>query len=94
MQALDAPTLRQTVADEIHTPGLIGTLGNLQRLASQSWALGLLPLPNRKVGLAEEPIDHSGQSWSKSPRVSLVELAPYPEDHVQGVHVQMRLYQQ
>jgi hypothetical protein len=64
-EELDAPPIGQAVADEVHAPGLVDVLRQLQRHVLIHRPLALPAPTNGQVGLAVEPIDafmvHAGE---------------------------------
>ena len=64
-QALDAPSIRQAIADEVHAPDFVDALGQLQRHALAGRALGLLAFAYGQLGLAVQPVHalvvHAGE---------------------------------
>jgi len=77
-QTLDAPTIGQAVADEIHAPHLIDHLCDLERHALACRTLRFLAFPHRQFGGTVESIDtfviHAGEF-----RAQQVVDAPIPE---------------
>lgn len=64
-QALEAPTVGQAVADEVHAPHLIDAISKLQRHAFRCGTLDLLAPAHGQVGLAVQPVHalvvHAGE---------------------------------